>query len=95
MTKDLLLSYSTIKYWRFEVVYTVDLLRSVGLINFMINSPPSNGSCSIYPLSGTTTTLFNITCFNWFDEDGIKDYSFYSKSSYLFNEYYSVYFSME
>jgi hypothetical protein len=83
MTKDLLLEYSTIKYWRFEVIYTTGSMKSIGLIDFMINSPPANGSCSINPLNGTTTTLFTITCLNWFDEDGIKDYLFYSKSSFL------------
>jgi hypothetical protein len=80
MTEDLLLIYSTIKYWRYEVIYTTGFMKSFGLINFMINSPPSDGSCSINPVSGTTTTLFTITCSNWFDEDGIKDYLFYSKS---------------
>jgi hypothetical protein len=59
-------------------------MKSVGLVNFMINSPPSNGSCSIYPVNGTITTLFTITCSNWFDEDGIKDYSLFSKSFFLF-----------
>jgi hypothetical protein len=44
----------------------------------MINSPPANGSCSITPSNGTTSTLFNIICSNWFDKDGIKDYSLYS-----------------
>ena len=83
MTKDLLLLYPTIKYWRFEVSYTVGLVSSVGVINFLINSPPSNGSCSIYPLNGTISTLFTISCSNWFDEDGIKDYSFYSKVSFI------------
>ncbi len=48
-------------------------------INFKKNSPPSNGSCSINPLNGTTTTVFTISCLNWFDENGIKDYSLYSK----------------
>ena len=79
MTKDLFVSYPTIKYWRFEVIYSNGFARSVGLINFLVNSPPSNGSCSIYPLNGTTTTLFTIICSNWFDSDGIKDYSFYSR----------------
>jgi hypothetical protein len=97
MTKDLLLVYSTIKYWRFEVIYISGSMKSIGLIDFMINSPPSNGSCSINPMTGTTTTLFTITCSNWFDEDGIKDYLFYSKSlfSYLFNKYSFTCFSLD
>jgi hypothetical protein len=43
-----------------------------------MNQPPRNGSCLISPLSGTTSTLFTINCTDWIDEDGIKDYSFYS-----------------
>ena len=43
----------------------------------MINSPPRNGSCSISPSNGTTLTLFSVSCPDWFDEDGIKDYSLY------------------
>ena len=74
----------SIIYWKFEVIYTLGSIKSVGLINFMINSSPSNGSCSINPLNGTITTLFTISCFNWFDEDGIKDYSFYSKSLFFY-----------
>jgi hypothetical protein len=45
-------------------------------LNFIINQPPENGSCSINPLNGTTSTLFTISCPNWQDQDGIKDYSF-------------------
>ena len=47
-------------------------------MNFIINQPPTNGSCSIDPLNGTITTLFTVTCLNWFDTDGIKDYTLYS-----------------
>ncbi|CAF1689523.1 unnamed protein product, partial [Adineta ricciae] len=46
--------------------------------NFIINQPPANGSCSIDPLNGTITTLFTVTCLNWFDTNGIKDYSLYT-----------------
>lgn len=81
LTKDLLLIiFPSMKYWRFEVIYSVGLIKSIGLISFLINSPPSNGSCSIFLLNGTITTLFIINCLNWFDSDGIKDYSFYSIS---------------
>ena len=37
----------------------------------------------ISPSNGTTTTLFQISCPNWFDEDGIKDYSLYSFTNQL------------
>jgi len=44
-------------------------------LNFIINQPLINGSCSINPLNGTTSTPFPISCVDWFDEDEIKDYS--------------------
>ena len=66
------------KLWQFEVVYSFSSQKSTSALNFMINQPPQNGSCSISPSNGTTSTLFTITCSNWIDKDGIKDYSFYS-----------------
>ncbi|CAF1506830.1 unnamed protein product [Adineta ricciae] len=63
--------------WKFEVVYQFESEISISSLNFLLNQPPSNGSCSINPLNGTTTTLFHITCFNWFDSNGIKDYTLY------------------
>ena len=48
---------------------------SSSALDFAINQPPNNGSCSISPLQGTTSTLFTVSCLDWFDEDGIKDYA--------------------
>jgi hypothetical protein len=73
----LFLENNEIIYWRFEVVYTFSNETSSSALNFIINQPPSNGSCSITPHNGTTSTLFTINCTDWFDDDGIKDYSFY------------------
>ena len=64
--------------WRFEVVYTFASESSSSALNFVINQPPSNGSCTIDPLNGTTLTKFNVSCPHWFDQDDIKDYSVYS-----------------
>ena len=70
--------------WRFEVVYSFSSGRSSSSLNFLINRPPRNGSCSIQPENGTTTTPFIVSCPGWFDEDGIKDYSLLSSSySYI------------
>ena len=66
-----------IDYWRFEVVYTFPSETSTSALDFIINRPPYNGSCEINPQNGTTSTLFTISCPDWFDEDGIKDYSLY------------------
>ena len=77
VTNNLFLDNSLISYWRFEAMYSFVSENSTSALNFIINQPPSNGSCSIDPLNGTTTTLFTIICSSWFDEDGIKDYSFY------------------
>ena len=59
--------------------YTFPVEISSSALNFKINQSPENGSCSISPLNGSTTTLFTIACSGWADEDGIKDYSIYSK----------------
>jgi hypothetical protein len=79
-TNQLFLANPTIAYWRFEVVYSLASGSSSSALNFVINEAPSNGSCSIFPLSGTTSTLFTVTCVNWQDADGVKDYSIYTRS---------------
>ncbi|CAF3732096.1 unnamed protein product, partial [Adineta steineri] len=76
-TNQLFLSNPQINLWRFEVIYTFPSEISSSSLNFIINQPPINGSCSITPLNGTTSSLFDISCPNWFDEDDIKDYSIY------------------
>jgi hypothetical protein len=73
----LFLENPLVLYWRFEVVYSFISQISSSALNFVINQPPINGSCSINPLNGTINTLFTITCSNWVDNDGIKDYSLY------------------
>jgi len=80
-TNQLFLNNPQVKLWRFEVVYSFPTETSVSALNFVINQPPSNGSCTISPTNGSTTTLFTVSCPDWFDEDGIKDYSFYTSTS--------------
>ena len=74
-TNQLFLENPHVRYWRFEVVFTFTTEMSSSALNFVVNQPPSNGSCSIFPLQGTTSTLFTVSCPGWFDEDGIKDYA--------------------
>ena len=81
-TKDLFLRYSSTLYWRFEVIYSSGLATSTSALHLRINPPPSNGPCSISPLIGNTSTLFTLSCVNWTDTDGIKEYSLYGKSSF-------------
>jgi hypothetical protein len=80
---QLFLANPQIIYWRFEVVYSFASEISSSALNFVINQPPQNGSCSITPSNGTTTTLFTISCPNWFDTDGIKDYSLFGMKDQL------------
>lgn len=61
------------------MIYTFASEISSSALNFLINQSPANGSCTINPHNGTTTTLFSISCPDWFDQDGIKDYSIYSR----------------
>ena len=61
---QLFLSNKKINLWRFEVVYSFPTEISSSALNFRINQVPQNGSCSINPLNGTTTTLFTISCSN-------------------------------
>ncbi|CAF0777082.1 unnamed protein product [Adineta steineri] len=74
-TNQLFLDNPTINFWRFEVVYTFITETSSSALNFVMNQSPTNGSCSINPQNGSTSTLFTISCPHWFDEDGIQDYS--------------------
>lgn len=77
-TNHLFLNNTKVNRWRFEVIYSFSFGISSSSLDFLINRPPSsNSSCSIDPRNGTITTLFTITCSNWFDENGIKDYSLY------------------
>ena len=76
-TNQLFLENNQYKFWRFEVIYSFRLETSISALNFVINQPPYNGSCFISPHNGTTSTSFSISCPDWFDEDGIKDYSLY------------------
>ncbi|CAF1216235.1 unnamed protein product, partial [Adineta ricciae] len=80
-TKDLFLNNAQTTHWRFEVVYTSASENSSSALDFILNQPPRNGSCSISPLNGTTSTVFNISCLNWIDEDEIKGYSIYGYTS--------------
>ncbi|CAF1262786.1 unnamed protein product, partial [Adineta ricciae] len=83
--------YTNGSYWRFEVVYTFNNKPSLGALDFVMNQPPRSGSCSINPPNGTTITLFQITCSNWFDENGIKDYSFYGEYLSSLNHFNSIF----
>ena len=80
-SNQLFLANPQIVLWRFEVVYSFPSARSSSALNFVINQPPSNGSCSLSPSNGTTTTTFQVWCPDWFDQDGIRDYSLYTQSS--------------
>jgi len=80
-TNQLFLQNPEIQFWKFEVVYSFQTEISISALNFVINQPPVNGSCFISPTNGTTTTSFQISCPDWIDEDGIKDYSVFSYDS--------------
>jgi hypothetical protein len=74
-TSRLFIENPSVELWRFEVTYRFVSANSSSSLNFVINRSPYNGSCSINPLNGTTSTVFTVSCPDWFDEDEIKDYS--------------------
>ena len=80
-TNGLFLNNPLVALWRFEVVYSFANEISSSTLSFTINQPPARGSCSIYPTTGTTSTLFRVSCPDWFDTDGMKDYSLYGRSN--------------
>lgn len=80
-TTDLFRNNPQVKYWRFEVIYQFPSQIGASTLDFQINEPPENGSCSIEPQSGTTSTRFKIICPDWVDQHGIHDYSVYGKRS--------------
>ncbi|CAF1074084.1 unnamed protein product [Adineta steineri] len=78
VTDALFLANAQINHWRFEVVYEFATEKSLSSLNLVTNLPPNYGLCSISPLSGTTSTLFDILCIDWVDDDAIKDWTVYA-----------------
>ncbi|XP_033750161.1 uncharacterized protein LOC117334568 isoform X2 [Pecten maximus] len=56
-------------------------------LDVKVNTPPANGSCSVSPSTGQVSlTLFNFTCTDWADTDGIAKYAFFVKFNGSDNE---------
>ena len=77
MTKDLFDLHKEILYWRFEVIYFIESKNINQTFDIKMNESPQNGFCSIEPSNGTMNTSFTMTCSNWIDDDGVKDYICY------------------
>lgn len=75
--KEFFLQNPTIIYWRLEVIYSFGLNTSETTFDIQMNDKPTNGNCSIDPHNGTIMTVFTINCSNWYDPDGIKDYTIF------------------
>lgn len=69
--------YNDTLYWRFETLYIFDAGNSSSALNFRINQPPESGTCIINPPQGNTSTIFTISCSDWYDSDRIQKYSVY------------------
>ena len=85
ITKDFFSVSSSQKTWKIvlDLNATDSLLKNTrqAQTSFFIyvNQPPWSGTCDIEPKNGTTNTLFNISCSDWEDPDGILvvNYAFY------------------
>jgi hypothetical protein len=81
--KDLFSDFAYQAYWKVELsleltTRTGEIFITSSSMNLFINFSPTNGLCDISPLTGTTSTLFTITCSNWIDNDGvISSYSYF------------------
>jgi hypothetical protein len=83
---NLFQSEPDIKKWKIDFnVLTTSYYGGTGFgkssIIIGINELPTNGTCSISPLSGMTgNTSFTIQCTQWYDPDGyIAKYEYYCK----------------
>jgi len=57
---------------------------SIAFIELFVNTAPSGGTCTVSPLNGTSSeTQFTITCSDWTDTNGIKQYQFLRKLIFL------------
>lgn len=86
ISSDMFSMNSQIEHWRFEVIYSIGSDSTSSSFDVRINRGPTNGNCSIEPKNGTSLTMFNVSCWNWFDADGIKDYSVFGLSNRRYDE---------
>jgi hypothetical protein len=77
--------YPSVERWRFQVQYHFASHVAMSASDFIINTPPMSGSCSISPSSGNQNTVFTVSCVNRYDNDGIEDYAVYRKGHCLFS----------
>ena len=85
IVKDLFRDFIDQVYWKVElnfelITFTGEILTASSSMIFYVNFSPTNGMCNISPITGTTSTLFTISCNNWIDKDGgVVSYSYYGK----------------
>ena len=83
-------SCSTRTTWLFLRQLTVTTnngQRGVSYANLNLNVPPSGGTCAVErdSVGYVMRTIWPISCSDWADADGIRDYQFYSEYSYQTN----------
>ena len=83
--KELFSDFYTQKIWKIDLLLNdinpllnLTQIATSSLIVY-VNQPPELGTCDINPKSGTTSTLFSISCSDWFQSDGsqVMNYVFY------------------
>jgi hypothetical protein len=74
-------NFSSIAYWKIELVITVGEAKGSSSILFKINKLPNGGRCGISNYNGTSlSTYFDIICQSWIDPDGkIDTYEFFGR----------------
>ncbi|XP_036357895.1 polycystin-1-like isoform X2 [Octopus sinensis] len=80
VSKSIFEDFQNVEKFRAKVTIIDGLTRAETAINILVNKAPRNGSCTISPDSGETgQTVFNLSCFNWEDDQKIEQYMFYAK----------------
>jgi hypothetical protein len=60
VTREFFEDHRSIKHWRFQAIYSLPTESLSGNFDVKVNDPPTDGSCSIEPMTGALLTVFTI-----------------------------------
>lgn len=75
-------NYPTALFWKVELIVNKNQqLNGVSSLTLLVNQLPKSGFCQVDQYFGVSlSTIFNISCFNFIDPDGVvARYEFFGK----------------